>query len=185
MSHEGSLYHWIRERGYWTGTGYDLIDLRLRDGTVHCDVAPVGFLLTDDGELFMVLKTSEDNVRLPVNDIPGLRVVRGDSSRYPHEKDGEFLVEFTYFKGDRMEDKPRRIRPFNIRIGIMGSTDEESNSHRALGEKVDFYIQAQDTQYHAGEDGSGGIRNFPFWRMGVYGDASELAGQFLPEPPQD
>lgn len=54
-----------------------------------------------------------------------------------------------------------------------------------MGESADFYLEGQDTQYNPGKGGNDGLRFFPFWRIGIWGDPTELAREYLPElPPQ-
>lgn len=182
-----SYYHDPRENGFWrdkpeyTLKRFTLKDNRILEGT------PVGFEI-EDNKILMKLLTREGETRqVLINEFLGLNIVKGDSKNYPHEKDGELLIEFTYFKINKTEGKSRRVRPTRIMFGIYGGTEEEGvekGVHKALGENADFYLEGIDTQYDPKKDGEKGLRRFPFWRIGVYGDPEELAKKYLPQPPE-
>lgn len=187
MSQE-NFYHNPTESGYWTHRCVFNRDIKLQDSEVLQRVIPIG-IREHDGTLEMVLSTFEGKVFERIDRFLGLSVVRGDSQIYPNETDGELLIEFTYYspKNGQMEVKPRRIRPTAIMFGIFGDTSEESatkGGHRALGESADYYLVGYDTQYNPSQDPVGGIRNFPFWRCGVWGNPIELAKEYLPQLPQ-
>ena len=179
-----NLYHNPAEVGYWTGKIGLLRNIALKDGTEYKRVAPVG-IEEQDKTLKIVLSHIEGKILVPIDELPGLKVVKGDSSKYPYEKDNELLIEINYLKMDEMEDKPRRIRPTGIKFGILGDIEEASaqkGGHRAMGESADFYLEGIDTQYEPGESGTDGLRFFPFWRIGVWGNAQEMSSEFLPKP---
>ena len=73
----------------------------------------------------MKVSTFEGIITVLVDSLPGLRVVTGNSRSHPYETDGEPLIEFTYFKIDKIENKPRRFRPIRIMFGILGDTSIE------------------------------------------------------------
>lgn len=182
-----SYYHDPRENGFWrdkpkyTLKRFTLKGNRILEGT------PVGIIIKDN-EILMELSTlKNETFQVPINEFPGLKIVIGDSKNHPYEIDGELLIEFTYFKKDNLEEKPRRVRPTEIMFGIYGGTEEEGvgkGVHRALGESADFYLEGIDTQYNPENDGEKGLRRFPFWRIGVYGDPEVLAKEYLPQPPE-
>jgi hypothetical protein len=71
-------------------------------------------------------------------------------------------------------------------FGIFGDTNKESaakGGHRAMGESADYYLEGIDTQYDPAVDSNRGLRRFPFWRSGVWGNPVELAREYLPLPP--
>lgn len=181
---DNQLYHPAQTEGYWTGK---------EEMRVGFDLFPIGMSALRPLEirqrmntLMIVMLRHTSGVEIDVNMIPGLQVVRGDSTQNPHEVDGELLIEFTYLKVDKLESKPRRIRPTGIYFGIMGDTEASSaagSSHRAMGESADYYLVGVDTQYDPQQDGAGAVRHFPFWRMGVWGPQQEKAGEWLPEAP--
>lgn len=110
-------------------------------------------------------------------------MVEGNRAKNQYEEDGELLIEIHYLKKDQMEEKKRRIRPTGIKFGILGNTEKESaekGGHRAMGESCDYYLEGYDTQYDPGESGEDGLRFFPFWRIGVYGDSKKLAKEYIP-----
>lgn len=185
LAETDNLYHNLESVGYWTNESDYLKNLTLKNKKVLIKVVP-----TEIGQLgetlIMKLSTFEGNILEPINNFPGLEIVRGDSKLHPHETDGELLIEFTYFKIDHMEDKPRRIRPTAIMFGIHGNTDKESlekGGHRAMGESADYYLEGLDTQYDPKIDKVGGMRRFPFWRIGVWGDPTKLTKIYLPQAP--
>ena len=182
MSNEGKLYHHPNEVGYWTGDTALLRDIKLQDGTTTYGSAPVG-IQEENGTLAMRISTFDGIITVPVDSLPGLKVVTGDSRRHPHETNGELLIEFNYFKIDKMENKPRRFRPTGIMFGILGDTELESaqkGGHRAMGESADYYLEGQDTQYDPGIDKNRGVRSVPFWRIGIWGEPERLAQEYLP-----
>ncbi len=171
------MYHHPGESGYWTGSDYARRKFRFLEVVPELNPTPVG-IKDQHGTLVMIFSTFEGKISCPVSDIPGLKVVQGDSQIYPHEKDGELLIEIRYFIRDQLEESVRRIRPTGIMFGIKGDTDENSPGHRSLGESADYYLVGEHTIHPS----SGAERAFPFWRIGVYGQSSELAREFLPEP---
>lgn len=181
------LYHNPGEVGYWSGKDAYNRDINLKDGSILKQVIPMR-IREENGILEMVLSTFEGNVFEPIDNFPGLKVVKGDSKNHPHETDGELLIEIHYFKIDEMEDEPRRIRPTGIKFGILGDTKKASaakGGHRAMGENADYYLEGEDTQYDPGESRHDGLRFFPFWRIGVWGDPKEMAIRYLPVPPPE
>jgi hypothetical protein len=185
MLEQEELYHSPQESGFWTSRRVFKRDISLRDGLVKEGVVPIG-IKEQEGSLVMVLATFEGDITEPIDNFPGLRVVEGDSVKHPFETDGELLIEFDYLKIDQMEPRPRRIRPTGVKFGIWGDTEEasaEKGVHRAMGEKADYYLEGQDTQYDPGESGNEGLRFFPFWRIAVWGNPLEMAKEYLPEPP--
>ena len=177
-----NLYHEAAERGYWTDSEFLRRDFELRDETTLSQVVPIG-IEAIGSSLAMVLKSGNGEIKVPIDNFPGLKVIRGDSTVSEFEEDGELLIEITYLKGDTLEQKPRRIRPTGIKIGIMGDTEqvsaEKQSSHRAMGERVDYYLEGIDTQYAPGESGTDGLRSFPFRRLGVWGDVEEIKNKFV------
>lgn len=185
MSEKLSFYHNPQEPGFWTGNSILTKNILLENKTVLEQVIPIG-IEVQEGVLVMVLSTFEGNTTEPVDSFPGLKVVKGDSQNHPYETDDELLIEFTYLKIDKMELKTRRVRPAAIKFGIWGDTSKENaekGGHRAMGESADYYLVAIDTQYDPARDSSKGLRQFPFWRIGVWGDPTQLAREYLPQPP--
>jgi|GEM_PF-4221523 hypothetical protein len=183
------IYHVTEENGYWTGTefmGAREIKLNGENRDFSGTVTPLGIEEREES-LAMKLSTFEGEVFVPIDDFPGLTVVRGDSINHPHETDGELLIEINYFRPDGKDEEPRRIRPTGIMFGIMGDTDPNisGSEHRWRGESADFYLEGHDTQYDPGNDGNSDLRSFPFWRLGIYGSSAEMAQAFLPEAPQE
>ncbi|MBW7959902.1 hypothetical protein H3C65_00190 [Patescibacteria group bacterium] len=182
-----SYYHDPRENGFWRDKPeYTLKRFTLK-GNVILEGTPVGFEI-EDNKILMKLLTREGETRqVPIDEFLGLNIVEGDSKKHPHEINGEPLIEFKYLKKDNLEKEPRRVRPTGIMFGIYGGTEEggvEKGVHRALGENADFYLEGIDTQYDPKKDGEKGLRRFPFWRIGVYGDPEVLAKEYLPQPPE-
>ena len=180
MSNEINLYHHPQEGGFWTDAL--LRDIGFRDRTTISQAAPVG--IEKEGKtLVMKVSTFDGIITVPVDSLPGLKVVTGDSRRHPHETNGQLLIEFNYFKIDKMENKPRRFRPTGIMFGILGDTELESaqkGGHRAMGESADYYLEGQDTQYDPGQDKNKGVRSVPFWRIGIWGNQVKMAREYLP-----
>ncbi len=180
MSNEINLYHHPQEGGFWTDAL--LRDIGFRDRTTISQAAPVG--IEKEGKtLVMKVSTFEGIITVLVDSLPGLRVVTGNSRSHPYETDGEPLIEFTYFKIDKIENKPRRFRPIRIMFGILGDTSIESakkGGHRAMGESADYYLEGQDTQYDPDQDKNKGVRSVPFWRIGIWGNQVKMAREYLP-----
>jgi len=179
---ELSYFHKTSDVGLWTGKDDLNKSLRLKDpGELILDVTIVD--LNKVGDTFEIVFGDYSGLtHFPIDKIPGMKVVRGNSSDFPYEVDGEPLVEIQYYKGEKTKNKPRRIRPTGICFGILGDTDEDSASHRAMGESADYYLTGLDTQCDPKTDPSHGIRYFPFWRLGVWGPVAEQEKIFLPEP---
>jgi len=183
------LYHPPQEpKGYWTNQDYIRGNIGLEDGTILPDVTPIDITIKA-GKLVMVLASPEEEMTVPINNFPGLRVVTGDSGTNSNEVDGELLIEIHYLKKGKMEKEPRRIRPTGIMFGIHGSTEEkegvDGHSHRAMGEGASFHLVGVDTQYDPEEDSHQGSRRFPFWRIGIQGNSVELMRVYLPESPPE
>lgn len=178
-----SYYHDPRENGFWR----DKPKYTLRRFKPNLIGTPVGFEIKDKKILMKLLTREGETRQVLIDEFPGLKTVEGDSENHPYEIDGEPLIEFTYFKINKTEGKPRRVRPTRIMFGIYGGTEEEGEKngvHRALGENADFYLEGIDTQYDPKKDGEKGLRRFPFWRIGVYGDPEALAKEYLPQLPE-
>lgn len=167
---EGLMYQSPQEPGYWTDKHVFKRDIQLKNGQRLEAVVPIG-VKTENNSLVMVLSTFEGNITEPIDNLPGLKIVKGNSQNHLYESDEELLIEFTYYKLDKLEAKPRRIRPTRLMFGIYGDTEKESvdkGVHRALGESADYYLEGIDTQYNPVEDKLKGLRRFPFWRIGLW-----------------
>lgn len=207
MAKNELLYHSLNEPGYWTNP--QLIETEspdgesitikgpppievcrhrniiLEDGSILKQTRPVDICTRDD-QLFMTMSTLEGDIEVPINSLPGMRVVRGNFANHEFEEDGELLIEINYLKIDTMEETSRRIRPTRIMFGILGDTDEisaQKGGHRAMGESADFYLEGIDTQYDPKTDTNRGLRYFPVWRLGLWGPQEEMAKEFLPIAP--
>ena len=181
MIKEPNLYHNPQEKGYWSESKFLRKDIKLKDGRILSGVIPMKIKKADN-TLVMLF---DGNVTEPIDNLYGFKTVQGNSTEHPNETDGELLTEINYFKIERMEDKPRRIRPTGIKFGILGDTEKgslEHGVHRAMGESADYYLEGHDTQYKPGKDGNTDLRFFPFWRIGVWGDPIEQAKNYLPSP---
>lgn len=178
---EKSLYHSLGEQGHWTGSPFTRKDFSFLDLEPQLNPIPIGFQ-ERNGQLMMIFSTFEGNIPYPVDNISGMRVVKGDSKAWPQEEDEELLIEIHYLKEEEMELATRRIRQTGIKFGIFGGTereDVEKGSHRAMGESADFYLEGEHTIYPPGENAK---RRFPFWRLGVYGSQINLIENYMPVP---
>jgi hypothetical protein len=178
------IYHGTEENGYWTSSDFmGVREIAIEGKDFFGTVTPLR-IEEREGVLVMRLSTMEGEMLEPVDSFPGLKVVKGDSTNHSHENDGELLIEINYFRPDGKDEEPRRVRPTGIMFGIMGDTDSSisGSEHRWRGESADFYLEGHDTQYPSGEDGNDDLRSFPFWRLGIYGDSTEMAKEFLPKP---
>lgn len=173
-----NMYHNLSETGYWSGSEYTLKPIHAKNVSEEISLIPIG-LKEKEGHLFMVMSTNNGGpLDVAINNIPGLKEVKGNSSENPNEIDNEPLIEIRYFIKGKLEETTRRIRPTDVKFGIFGSTGENSPGHRSLGESADFYLVGEHT-VHPKEKAE---RTFPFWRIGVYGDPSKLESEYLPEP---
>lgn len=155
-------------------------DITLSEGSRLQAVIPYGFVERelDGGVRSLVMSYLSDDGELreiDVSMLPGMEVVESDGLS-PYEVEGELLVEINYInsgnqarEGKRSKPKKRRLRVLDIAYGVHSNYDENGKaegSHRALGEFMDYYLIAQDTQYDPNnEEASYGIRQFPFWRI--------------------
>ncbi|MCX6733030.1 MAG: hypothetical protein NTV98_05840 [Candidatus Roizmanbacteria bacterium] len=148
------------------------LPITLKDGNVLPQITPVLIVpnllrsMVDDHALNLVYLDSNNTVdALDVNKISGLDVVTENDQVY---------VETTYFglKDNTMEQVKRRLRIKGIKFGIQ-------ENHAKAGEIEDFYLVADDMQY-VGQAGKDPERNFPFWRLGIYGPPENMREVFQP-----
>jgi hypothetical protein len=104
--------------------------------------------------------------RIPVNEVNGLSVARGEG-----EYGGKLLVQFTYFRpgehSDADETKQRQVLVGDLYYGV-------HPNHQKFAETEDFYFAGEDSQY-AHKPQVDRQRNFPLWRLKVYGDPAAAA----------
>ena len=102
--------------------------------------------------------------RVDVEQINGLNIV---------VENGILYILTTYYrpKDNMLEPSQRKLRVKSVKYGIQ-------ENHQKVGEKPDFYIVADDMQYV--EKQQPAERNFPFWRLGIYGRADEVKNVFQP-----
>ncbi|MCX6730697.1 MAG: hypothetical protein NTZ55_02520 [Candidatus Roizmanbacteria bacterium] len=148
------------------------LPILLKDGSILSQITPALIVpnlernMLDDHGLNMVYLDPQNIVgTVDLNKISGLDVVM--------EHD-QFYVETTYFglKDNTMESIKRRLRIKGIKFGVQ-------ENHAKAGEMEDFYIVADDMQY-VGQAGKNPERNFPFWRLGIYGPPENMREIFQP-----
>jgi hypothetical protein len=138
----------------------------LKSGAVLSDITPYNILLKtvkdNKPHLVMYYMNRQKKVcSVPVSEINGLdEIVEGDNH----------FILFIYFnpKSGQPERRQRKIQYKQINYGV-------HQNHKAFGETDDFYLIAEDMQYLEGQR----ERNFPFWRMGIYGDSSKVQSKFM------
>jgi hypothetical protein len=145
----------------------------LKDGTVLENIIPYVIVERVDKEgagqprtlQLFYLDEARKAHKINVNDIEGWSVVDGKGIYQ-----GYLLVEFRYFyptvQGSFAEMITRKVLPKEIYFGI-------HPNHQKFKELNDFYLNGDDTQYSQ-RTRPERDRNFPFWRIGAYGDSLEM-----------
>lgn len=151
------------------------LPILLKDGAKLSRVTPRAFFTTSSKEpdkkslTISMLYEDENNkpATINVDRISGLEVVAfGD----------ELYIKTTYYQPqtNTLEPEPRLLKIKDIMHGV-------HPNHAKVHEKPDFYIVADDKKrLDEGKTGAEAERNFPFWRLGIYGDPKEAQKIFQP-----
>jgi|SRR3989344_3236547 len=112
--------------------------------------------------LYLHVTLEEEKLQLMVDSLNGLETTAGQD-----EYEGQYLLQFQYFhpKTNCLEANPRKVLVTDIYYGIHPLHQNE---------KPDYYIVGEDSQYSQ-QPKIERIRNFPFWRVGIYGNPEEQA----------
>lgn len=149
------------------------LPIHMKSGELLTDVIPYGFVtkksaLESSQPTLELLYLDKDKKarRVDASQINGLGVVVEEGIPY---------LTTTYYKpqehGSVFEEKPRILRIKTVQYGT-------HPNHLKVGELEDFYIVADDMNYVRQPDRTDIERNFPFWRLGIYGDPAEAQSHF-------